>query len=159
MTGDSFVTGGSTWNALAAGPSAAAANKPQAAHSAKMRTVFILGNVPDASLVYATSQKTAVDRQQVPSDEAGRIRSQEHCGPRQFLELPETMHGRSQQEFPPAIRAVEQGSIHVGAKHPRRKRVDADPKPGPLHGERFGQGSNRSFAGGVGRNFMQAHER
>jgi hypothetical protein len=58
-------------------------------------------------LVDAAGQKTAVHHQQMPSDEARGLRGEEYRGTSKLIELPESLHRSSEQEFPPALGSVK----------------------------------------------------
>jgi len=109
-------------------------------------------------LVDAAGEKAAVDNEDVTSDKAGGFGSQENGGPGQFIELSEAVHGRTQQEFPAALGAVEQPGVQVGAKDAGSDGVDADSLRSPFDRKRFGERGDGGFAGGVGGNFIQGHE-
>src|SRR5712671_7203445 len=88
-------------------------------------------------LIHATREKAAVHRQQVPRDEARRLRREKNGGARQFFRSPEAPHRGPDQELATALSAVEETFVERSAEHAGKYRVHADAVRRPLHRERF----------------------
>src|SRR5437868_12333827 len=94
----------------------------------------------------------------MPGDKAGGFRGEEDGGTGEFIELSETAHGRTQQEFATALGAVEKPGVQLGAKNARSDGVHADAMRSPFDGERFSERRDRGFAGGVRSDFVEGDE-
>ena len=85
-------------------------------------------------LIDSAGQETAVHGKNVTGDEAGAFRSQENGGAHQFMQLPESLHGRPQEEFLATFGAIQQLSVEFSAKHPRSNGIHAYTVAGPFNG-------------------------
>ena len=56
-------------------------------------------NDPNVLLVHSACQEPAIDHEELPGDEAGSVRGEEHSGPDQFLDVTEPAHRRPHQDF------------------------------------------------------------
>ena len=62
-------------------------------------------------LIDSAGQETAVHGKNVTGDEAGAFRSQENGCAHQFMQLPESLHGRPQEEFLATFGGIQQWSV------------------------------------------------
>ena len=115
--------------------------------------------IDSRSLIDAAGHNAAVNDEQVTGDKARGIGSEKDGGTDEFLKLAETPHRGAPQEFFAALRAVQQGRVHVRTQHPGDERIDAHTGGGPLDGEGFCERGDACFAGAVSGNFEEPDQR